>query len=143
MTDQWISMATPLRDLAYTVCYYTRLDFNVIKVNPCKENTSFEVILLVVIIAISFRVLQCIRLGFQEGKYFMTPHMANTLKYMSSLVTAVVSYVYNLGNANLLWLWIATSVLSTMFSYMWDLKFDWGLLEPNCKNKLLRKYLTF
>lgn len=25
MTDQWISLATPLRDVAYTVCYYTRL----------------------------------------------------------------------------------------------------------------------
>lgn len=40
MTDQWISMATPLRDLAYTVCYYTRLDFNVISVNPCKNNST-------------------------------------------------------------------------------------------------------
>jgi len=27
MTDQWISLSTPLRDLAYTVCYYTKLDF--------------------------------------------------------------------------------------------------------------------
>lgn len=65
MTDQWISMATPLRDLAYTVCYYTRLDFNVVAVNPCKANSSFEVVLLVVVIAISYRIMQCLRVGYQ------------------------------------------------------------------------------
>lgn len=65
MTDQWISMATPLRDLAYTVCYYTRLDFKVISVNPCKSNSSFEVVLLVVVIAISYRIMQCLRMGYQ------------------------------------------------------------------------------
>lgn len=56
-------MTTPLRDLAYSVCYYTRLDFNVLNVNPCKNSSTFEVVLLVVVIAISFRILQCIRLG--------------------------------------------------------------------------------
>lgn len=65
MTDQWISMATPLRDLAYTACYYTRLDFRNIKVNPCKDSSSFEVVLLVVVIAISYRILQCLRMGYQ------------------------------------------------------------------------------
>lgn len=73
----------------------------------------------------------------------MTPHMANTFKYLASLITAVISYIYNLGYTNLLWLWICTSVISTMYSYMWDLKYDWGLLETNSKNWLLRKYLTF
>jgi hypothetical protein len=41
MTDQWISLSTPLRDLAYTFCYYTRLDFDVnsqVSNNPCKQN---------------------------------------------------------------------------------------------------------
>lgn len=28
MTDQWQSLTTPLRDLAYTFCYYSRLDFD-------------------------------------------------------------------------------------------------------------------
>jgi hypothetical protein len=143
MTDQWISMATPLRDLAYTACYYTRLDFDVIAVNPCKNSSTFEVVLLCVLIALTYRVLQCIKLGNQQGKYLCTPHMANTLKYLASLTTAIISYVYNLGYINLLWLWIFTSAISTIFSYVWDLKYDWGLLEDNPKSWLLRKYLTF
>jgi hypothetical protein len=69
--------------------------------------------------------------------------MANTLKYLASLTTAIISYVYNLGYINLLWLWIFTSAISTIFSYVWDLKYDWGLLEDNPKSWLLRKYLTF
>ena len=34
MTDQWQSLITPMRDVAYTMCYYTRMDFD----HPEKEN---------------------------------------------------------------------------------------------------------
>jgi hypothetical protein len=61
----------------------------------------------------------------------MTPHMGNTFKYLASLATSIISYVYNLGYTNILWLWIFASTISTLFSYMWDLKFDWALLEKN------------
>ena len=35
MTDQWQSLTTPLRDMAYSFCYYGRLDFDDVKTNPC------------------------------------------------------------------------------------------------------------
>ncbi len=73
----------------------------------------------------------------------MTSHMGNTIKYLASLATSIISYVYNLGYTNILWLWIFASIISTLFSYMWDLKYDWALLEKNPKNWLLRKYITF
>jgi len=40
MTDQWISLSTPLRDLAYTICYYSRLDFEKVSVNPCTATST-------------------------------------------------------------------------------------------------------
>lgn len=73
----------------------------------------------------------------------MTSNMGNTFKYIASLIASVLSYVYNLGYPNLLGIWIMASAISTMYSYLWDLKYDWGLLESNTKNWLLRKYLTF
>ena len=73
----------------------------------------------------------------------MTLHMGNTFKYLSSIISAVISYVYNLGYTNLLWLWIFSSTISTLYAYLWDLNFDWALLEKNQKNWLLRKYITF
>jgi hypothetical protein len=143
MTDQWISMATPLRDLAYTVCYYTRLNFSTPSVNPCKNSSTFEVVLLVVVISLSYRMLQCIRLGISQNSYFCSLNFANTIKYLLSLAASIISYIYNLGYANLLYVWIVFSAISTFYSYYWDLKNDWNLLQPNSKNVLLRKYLTF
>jgi hypothetical protein len=143
MTDQWISLATPLRDTAYTVCYYSQLDFDNISYNPCKSSSTFEVVLLAVVIASSYRILQCIRLGISQGKYMFTPHMVNTIKYLCSLSAAIVSFIYNQGYSVLLWVWIINSSLATFFSYYWDLKKDWDLLEDNSRNFLLRKYITF
>ena len=128
MTDQWISLATPLRDTAYTVCYYTRLDFGNLADNPCRKNTTFEVVLLVIVIAFSYRILQCARLGYSQGHYWTSPHMINTLKYAVSLSSAIVSNLYSQGYTQLLWLWIALSITSTLYSYLWDLKMDWKLL---------------
>ena len=41
MTDQWVSLTTPLRDTAYTICYFTSLDFDKVKVNPCTSASAF------------------------------------------------------------------------------------------------------
>lgn len=141
--DQAISLATPFRDLGYTVCYYTQLDFADLKSNPCSKKSAFELVLLYVVISISYRVLQCIRSGYQEGKYFCTPHFGNTIKYLFSLVAAVLSFIMNSGADSLLWLWILITIIATGYSFYWDLKYDWGLLESNSKNWLLRKYISF
>lgn len=141
MTDQWQSLTTPLRDLSYTICYFTRLDFDVPSVNPCKSATTFEVALLVIIIAVSYRILQCLRMGWDYG-FFCQGHMFNTIKYCLSLLSSVLSYLYK-QYESLLGAWIAVSLASTLYAYVWDLRMDWGLLNLDNKNFLLRKYLTF
>ncbi len=65
MTDQWISLVTPFRDLSYTICYYNQLDFSNPSVNPCKDNSSFTFVMLPVVVAVGYRILQCIRMGYQ------------------------------------------------------------------------------
>ena len=69
--------------------------------------------------------------------------MGNTIKYLFSLVAAVLSFILNSGADSLLWLWILITVIATGYSFYWDLKYDWGLLESNSKNWLLRKYISF
>jgi hypothetical protein len=39
--------------------------------------------------------------------------------------------------------WLCFAGLSTIYSYFWDLKMDWGLLQPNDRNPFLRKYISF
>lgn len=143
MTDQWISMVTPLRDLAYTICYFTSLDFDVIHNNPCKDQSSFQTAIIVVVTVFSIKILQTLRMGYESGKYFMTLHMANGIKFSLALITSIIAYIYNLGYPNLLGIWIISSLVSTLYAYFWDLKYDWDLLQLDSKNWLLRKYLTF
>jgi len=99
------------------------------------------VVLLVIIFPIIYRFLQCIRWGISDG-FWCTNHMFNALKYALSFGSAMLSYFYKI-HPSLLGGWIAVAALSTLYSYYWDLKKDWSLLEPNCRNFLLRKHLTF
>jgi hypothetical protein len=127
MTDQWQSLITPLRDISYTVCYYVRMDFSQLDGdNPCSEASTFEVALLVVLIAISYRIVQCMRLGYDQG-YWCKPHMFNTIKYLLSLASAILAFHSN-DDPDLLHAWITISIISTMYSYFWDIKMDWNLL---------------
>ncbi len=35
------------------------------------------------------------------------------------------------------------AISSACYSYYWDLKYDWGFLEPNSKFKILRNKLSY
>lgn len=145
MTDQVVSMATPLKDFSYTVCYYTEMNFQSNE-NPCNDNNRVSVVLIVAISALSYRIIQCMRQGYDKGEYFCTPYFLNTMKYATSLITAILAFQYRLqqGQANsILPAWLVFAGISTIYSYAWDIKMDWGLLEKNDRHPLLRKYLTF
>lgn len=72
----------------------------------------------------------------------MTPFFFNTLKYGASLVTSVLAFLYKL-NPNILPAWLLFAAISTIYSYVWDLKMDWGLLQKNDRHPYLRKYINF
>ncbi len=81
------------------------------------------------------------RLGYDEG-YWCHGNMFNTIKYCLSLASGILSYLYH-QNENILAAWLTVSIISTLYSYVWDLKMDFHLLQSNNRNFLLRKYLTF
>lgn len=91
MTDQLVSLITPLKDFAYTICYYTQIDFTTTS-NPCILKNRADVVLVVALIAYSLRMLQCMKQGWDKKEYFSQPYFWNTIKYASSLITAVLSY---------------------------------------------------
>lgn len=66
MTDQLVSMVTPVKDFAYTICYYKDVDFSKTD-NPCKDSNIASVVLIVAVGALSFRMIQCIRQGYDKG----------------------------------------------------------------------------
>lgn len=95
MTDQAVSMAVPLKDFSYAICYFTEINFES-NDNPCNDTNRVSVVLIVAVSALSYRIIQCIRQGYDKGQYFMTPFFFNTLKYAASLITAVLAFQYKL-----------------------------------------------
>ena len=87
--------------------------------------------------------MQCSKQMYDSGKILCTHPFLNALKYSFSLLTAVLSFAYKSGNAYAFSLWIISAAISTVYSYVWDLKVDWGLFEAGAKHRFLRKHLTF
>ena len=57
----------------------------------------------------------------------------------SEIATENDLYVQNVWKG----LWIVAAVVSTSYSYFWDLKFDWGFLRKDSKYKFLRSELAY
>lgn len=54
-----------------------------------------------------------------------------------------MSFLWKAGNNTIFNVWIVFAVISTTYSYIWDVKIDWGLFEKNSPNKFLRKFLCY
>lgn len=66
----------------------------------------------------------------------------NGLKYLSTIIAVVMRTSYDLkGGSMLQFMAAATSIIATMFNTYWDIVMDWGLLQRNSKNPLLRDKL--
>lgn len=62
---------------------------------------------------------------------------------MFSLLTVVLSYLWKSGNQNIFAAWLVFAISSTLYSYVWDLKVDWALLNKDSDNFMLRNKLTY
>ena len=82
--------------------------------------------------------------GYSKGEYFCTANFGNSIKFMVIMVPSILAYHYQKGS-DLFYYWLAASIFMTAYTYYWDLKFDWTLLDFSDDNKhcLLRKYLTY
>ena len=63
--------------------------------------------------------------------------MFNSIKYIINITTQVFSFLYS-SNSNLIGAWIFFASLNTIYSFIWDIRFDWDLLQFNSKKPLLR-----
>jgi hypothetical protein len=73
-TDQLVSLLTPFQDLIYTVCYFTSLDFADVQVlnNNCKYPAKLGVFIFGIIV-FSYRIMQCMKQGWDKRKYLWEP----------------------------------------------------------------------
>ena len=146
-TDQMVSFVTPIKDLEYTFCYYfshrIESDQDIPSPGACKFNT-FVIAFVAAFVPVFYRMVQCTR-SLLNKKKFLDPDLLNFFKYFFTLLVAIFSYLYGKYNhdTRLLYAWIALAVVSTVYSYAWDLKMDWGLLQPSKKSRYLREKLIY
>jgi hypothetical protein len=141
-TNQFVSLVNAIKDFAYTTCYYTQLDLKY-STSSSKCSGSIEVVFVAASIGRFLRLLQCIKTGYDNKKYFFAPPFYNTLKYLASLLTLLFSYLYTYSQPKIFSAWVAFAAISSLFSFYWDIKQDWGLLEKSKKNPYLRDTLSY
>jgi hypothetical protein len=122
ITEQFISFKQPLRDFIYTIIFY----FD----NP---ETSYEDSYLYgEILALSFfvlRIMQQLRQGC-EKKYFGTKLPYATVKCCLGILTIGTSIAAFETHDDLAFgVWISIALIATLYTYFFDLKFDWGLIQ--------------
>ena len=134
-TDQLVSFVTPLKDLEYTLCFYVVLsndnDMNEMT-QLCSEKTIY-IGFAAASMPLFYRMIQCMRLlkqNWKKKEYYID--IFNFFKYFSSLLVAIFSFMAGMTSQ--------TTVLSTIYSYIWDIKMDWGLLKTR---NLLREKLLY
>jgi len=156
--DVLTSLTKPLVDLAFTLCFFFSGDWHRLydsdlsaedrlKEDACTHSFVFDGIFTPIIIAspLIFRILQNLRRFYDTKK--RVPHIANATKYSLSCVLILLGALHpTLATVTTKtpWykmIWVMAFVSSTLFTFYWDVKWDWGLLRPGSRG--LRELLMF
>lgn len=138
--DILTSMTRPLIDAYFMGCFFKEGEWKLEQ--PLGICTPTPTIILVMsLIPFHIRFWQCINRFYYTKLWF--PHLVNAGKYLTSIAMIVASYFRTRGPGYLT-AYICIGLLSTAYSYAWDLKMDWGLLRGTQPGKrLLRDKLKF
>jgi hypothetical protein len=136
--DQLTSFIGPIRDYEYTMCYYVFFQKTDIEKKLLCSGTR-NVVLFLGILPHLIRTLHCIRVILDTGKFY--PQIWNAGKYFCAILTAILSFFVNFY-PQIYPIWCIVAIISTFYSFFWDIKFDFGFLE-NGKNYPLRDKLSY
>ena len=134
VADIFCSMPKCFSDVLYVTCIYYTGDVwahgewqpetktwsggESMTCTPTNEGYQFALIVLSVL-PFWLRLMQCVRGWYESGA---TRHIANGIKYTSSITVIALSYTSGRSFA-----WLAFSIISTLYALLWDIIVDWGL----------------
>lgn len=96
-----------------------------------------------------FRFAQCLRRYRDSREAF--PHLVNAGKYSTTFLVTIFSALWDWDKDNsgrlyglFFYLYIGSSIVSSMYAYAWDIKMDWGFFEKTTgENKFLRDEIVY
>ncbi|XP_015515100.1 solute carrier family 53 member 1 [Neodiprion pinetum] len=149
--DQLNSLSTVFLDFHFLICFYiTNGDwFEAGDTQQCLSG-SYIVRPILNCLPAWFRFAQCIR-RYRDSKEAF-PHLVNAGKYATTFLVVITNTLRtfhageytNHWDSPWLWLWVVSSLINSIYSYTWDIKMDWGLLDSNAgENRFLREEIVY
>ena len=137
--DQMTSLVGPFRDIEYTVCYYVHYN-NTFEEKKRLCSNRRPIVILIGIYPYFIRFLQVIKT--MKEKNIIFPDILNAIKYTLSILVTISSYysktIEFFGKT-----WLLIAAFSSCWSYCWDMKMDYGLLQYGSPYLFLRKDLFY
>jgi len=137
--DQMTSLVGPFRDIEYTACYYVHYN-NTFEEKKRLCSSRRPIVILIGIYPYCIRFLQVIKTMWEKKIIF--PDILNAIKYILSILVAISSYysktIEIFGKT-----WLLIASFSSCWSYCWDMKMDYGLIQNGTTHRFLRNDLFY
>jgi len=145
LADQFNSLVPVFADIQYISCFYLSIDSfkssNFTEVNEkCISDNMTDLMLRTIMSCLPawIRMVQCLRRYYDDNKGPF-PHLVNAGKYSTTLFvvffSAMVKYYspyYSSSTSNpFFYCWIIALVISSCYTYSWDVMVDWGLFSSD------------
>ena len=86
--------------------------------------------------------MQCIKIGFQSKPYNKLGFF-NGAKYTCAMISTILSYALQFNREQILPAWIIFAVITSIYTYVWDLKYDWLLIQRGSFRFFLRDKISY
>nr|WPQ75098.1 xenotropic and polytropic retrovirus receptor 1 [Antheraea pernyi] len=152
LADQWNSFTAAFLDFHYLVAFYVA-GADWFNVNDAFESTRWYVITraIVNIVPAWSRFWQCLR-RYRDSREAW-PHLVNAGKYSTTFFVVIFSTLRKIYSDRyedtydnpFLYAWFGCQLISSIYTYTWDVKMDWGLFScgPRAENKFLRDEIVY
>jgi xenotropic and polytropic retrovirus receptor 1 len=143
LADQLTSLARVFIDIPFVVCFYTSgAWFDAEKISRCRAADVVVAATLLSALPFFWRLMQCLR-RWRETSNF--DNVLNAGKYSVSLIIIAISFIQKKNpQSNVLFVaYVLIASIGTAYSFIWDVKKDWGLANPRAKNRMLRDELMY
>ncbi|XP_041370667.1 xenotropic and polytropic retrovirus receptor 1-like isoform X2 [Gigantopelta aegis] len=153
LADQLNSLVIVLLDFEYLICYYSfEVDWLGSDRPDVCTKSIFGIRGVVGCLPAWFRFAQCLR-RYRDTK-LLFPHVVNAGKYSTTFFVILFSTLYTVHKevygdtyrqtSVFFYLWIVSAVVSSCYTYTWDIKMDWGLFDKNAgENRFLREEIVY
>jgi len=139
LADILCSMVKPLNDIAHSTCFFATGEW-LGKDGQCDILRKYYNG-PIALIPYTIRLLQCLKKYFQTYETF--PHIVNAGKYFMSMLAIALSTALDMLDLTDTWCglkyaWVIFLIISTLYSFLWDVLVDWRFFQRNSKHPFLR-----